>query len=319
LGKAYTYLRRQSGRASRKLYFQMQRTLPRLVGNAKPWKLYPVTPGRIVPPHFEFPPYARGIPISPQTHISLRSKEEIAAQRIAARFSSQIRALAGRHCKPGATTDDIDKAVHEASLKYGFYPSPLGYQGFPKSCCTSVNQVLCHGIPDTRVLQEGDIVKVDVSHYKNGFHGDCCGTFAVGNISDQARKLMNAAKAACHLAIHQCKPGRPFSMIGGTIQNFAESQGLTVCWKWAGHGIGRDFHIPPSIVHVTNTMPGEMQAGMVFTIEPILSLGNAEETTMEDGWTSLAEDGTWAAQHEETILITPTGAEILTQHAEELS
>lgn len=283
------------------------------------WKLHNVTPPRFVPPDLELPPYARGIPISsPSPFIALRTQQEIDTQRIVARFSSQIRALAGRFCVAGNTTDDIDKAVHEASCKHGFYPSPLGYQGFPKSCCTSVNQVLCHGIPDTRVLQEGDIVKVDVSHYKNGFHGDCCGTFAVGRVSDEARLLMKAAKDATHLAISKCKPGQPFSMIGNTIQTFAQSQGYEVAWKWAGHGIGRDFHIPPSIIHVRNNHPGEMKAGMVFTIEPILSLGSAEEVTLDDNWTSLAQDGAWAAQHEETILITPTGAEILTLHSEEL-
>lgn len=296
----------------------MQQRLANIFKSKNSWKLYPLSPPRTVPPTFEFPPYALGIPIEPQNSISLRSPEELALQRTVARFSSQIRALAGRHCVPGATTDDVDKAVHEASIKHGFYPSPLGYQGFPKSCCTSVNQVLCHGIPDGRVLEEGDIVKVDVSHFKGGFHGDCCGTFAVGKISPEAEKLMTVTKEACHLAISKCGPGKPLCLIGETIETFANARGLSVCEKWAGHGIGRNFHIPPSILHFRNNMGGVMKVGMVFTIEPILSLGNALENTLEDGWTSLASDGAWAAQHEETIVITPNGAEILTQHSEEI-
>lgn len=287
--------------------------------NASTWKLHKVSPSLTIPDHIVKPPYARGIPIADSQHIEIRNAEEIAAMRRVGRFTSQIRALAGRHCKVGVTTDEVDQAVHAASVKHHFYPSPLGYRGFPKSCCTSVNQVVCHGIPDARPLEDGDIVNVDVSTFMDEFHGDCSETFLVGAVDDASRELVQATEAVVKLAISICKPGVPFNRIGAVIEDYCRERGFQVIPNWGGHGIGRDFHVPPSILHVHNLYPGVMLPGMVFTIEPILTRGDIDNYILdEDGWTVVTRDDQRASQHEETILITEEGAEILTSHTEEL-
>nr|CAD7457988.1 unnamed protein product [Timema tahoe] len=213
----------------------------------------------------------------------------------------------------GKTTDDIDKLVHKLAIDNEAYPSPLHYKGFPKSVCTSVNNVACHGIPDDRPLEDGDIINIDVTVYLNGFHGDCSSTFLVGNVDEKGRKLVQVTKECLYRAIEHCKPGRFFNSLGEEIENTARKFGLTVIPAFAGHGIGSYFHGPPDIYHCYNSYPGRMLPGMTFTIEPVIAQGSENIVILEDGWTAVTEDTGRAAQFEHTVLITETGVEVLTQ------
>lgn len=288
------------------------------------WKLHPVSGTLGVPEEITRPPYARGIPAIDSSgdasqDVVLYDKEELEKIRKVCEITSQIRAFAGRQCEVGRSTDEIDRAVHEKICSVGVYPSPLGYKGFPKSCCTSVNEVVCHGIPDSRPLEDKDIINIDVSTYKEGFHGDCSGMFMVGSVESADRDLVKHTIEATMQAINMCAPGVPISQIGQVIAEYALKRGYGIVPNFCGHGIGRDFHMPPQIIHVPNRVPGVMVPGMVFTIEPILTLGEEFESfMMEDGWTYVTRQGSRAAQYEETILITDSGSEILTKHSVEL-
>ena len=214
-------------------------------------------------------------------------------------------AFAGTQLRPGLTTDALDAIVHDRIVALDLYPSPLGYRGFPKSICTSVNNVACHGIPDTRALVDGDIINIDVSTYhRNGFHGDCSQTFLVGNVDAKGRTLVAVTNECLERAIRICGPNQRFSAIGDIIETHASSQGFTVCPRFIGHGIGRDFHTAPEILHFRNDQPGFMQAGMIFTIEPILNQGDEDVREWSDGWTAVTTDYGRSAQCEHTILIT---------------
>jgi methionyl aminopeptidase len=229
---------------------------------------------------------------------------------LAARVLAHTRKLAET---PGTTTEEIDAVAREVCVSAGAYPSPLNYCGFAKSVCTSVNDVLCHGIPDARPLEKGDIVNVDVSVYLDGYHGDTSATFYVGGPEAVAdRRVVEAAEGALHAAIEFAGPGKMFKDIGILIEDYATQRGFNVPWQFCGHGIGQHFHQPPTILHTRNNLPGVMLPGHVFTIEPILTEGTPEDDVWDDGWTHVTKDGGRAAQFEHVVLITKTGREVLT-------
>ncbi|XP_043850316.1 methionine aminopeptidase 1D, mitochondrial isoform X5 [Dromiciops gliroides] len=215
------------------------------------------------------------------------------------------------------TTEEIDSLVHQEIIRHNAYPSPLGYGGFPKSVCTSVNNVLCHGIPDSRPLQDGDIINIDVTVYYNGYHGDTSETFLVGNVDKYGKKLVEVARRCRDEAIAACRAGAPFSVIGNTISRITCENGLQVCPHFVGHGIGSYFHGHPEIWHHANDSDLLMEEGMAFTIEPIIVEGSPEFKVLEDKWTAVSTDNKRSAQFEHTIVITSGGAEILTKLLEE--
>ncbi|KAJ8901513.1 hypothetical protein NDN08_007357 [Rhodosorus marinus] len=277
-----------------------------------------VSPKRSVPGVIMRPSYADdGIPKEKQPQkpweIEIKSEEDIAAMRISGRLAREVLDIAGRTAVAGASTEDIDVVVHDETLKRGAYPSPLNYGGFPKACCTSVNEIIGHGIPDSTVLNKGDIVNVDVTVYYNGFHGDCSETFLVGDVDPEASRLVRVTYECLQLAIAICKPGIPYSEIGKTIQRHADTNGVGVFKDGVGHGIGQAFHTTPDVLHFANTVNnGIMRKGHVFTIEPMINEGSARGVIWPDGWTAATKDGRRSAQFEHTVLITEGGAELLT-------
>jgi methionyl aminopeptidase len=245
----------------------------------------------------------------------INSADEVQLIRKSCELTSDMLDLAGSMIKPGVTTDEIDCAVHDAVVAAGAYPSTLNYSGYPKSLCTSINEVICHGIPDSRPLCEGDIVNIDISTFLNGFHGDSSRMFAVGTISDEAERLVEATRKALEAAISECHPGAPLTAIGAAIENVAAEEGFVSVEEYCGHGVGKEFHMWPFILHYENEMEGTMKAGMVFTIEPIFVTGSQVCEEWDDRWTIVAADGGLSAQWEHTLLITddrPEGHEILT-------
>nr|XP_033800846.1 methionine aminopeptidase 1D, mitochondrial isoform X2 [Geotrypetes seraphini] len=215
------------------------------------------------------------------------------------------------------TTEEIDDLVHQEIISHNAYPSPLHYGGFPKSVCTSVNNVVCHGIPDSRPLQDGDIINIDVTVYHNGYHGDTSETYLVGNVDKHGQKLVEIAQRCRDEAIAACRPGAPLSVIGNTISRIACLNDFQVCSSFVGHGIGSYFHGHPEIWHHANNSELVMEEGMAFTIEPIIMEGSPEFKILEDGWSAVSVDAKRSAQFEHTIVITPGGAEILTKLSEE--
>ena len=218
-----------------------------------------------------------------------------------------------RALRPGITTDAIDAIVHEAYQARGGYPSTLNYHGFPKSLCTSVNEVILHGIPDSRPLASGDIVNLDITIYLDGMHGDCSATFAVGEVDEASRRLMRVTQECLELGIAAVRPGRPLSDIGKAIERHASAHGYGVVRAFCGHGIGEDFHMDPQVLHYYEPRARQpIEEGMVFTIEPMLTTGKPDHDVWPDGWTAVTVDGGRAAQFEHTLLVRRDGAEILT-------
>ncbi len=216
--------------------------------------------------------------------------------------------------KPGVTTDQIDKLCYEYIADHGGLSAPLFYRGFPKSCCTSTNHVVCHGIPSNKVLKDGDIINVDVTVFKDGWHGDTSKTFEVGNVSVKAKKLINVTRTALNKAIQILKDGIQLGDIGSVIQNYVESEGCSVVQDFCGHGIGKKFHKEPSILHFGKKGTGEkIKSGMIFTIEPMINFGNYETKILNDGWTAVTKDKSLSAQFEHTIGVTKNGYKIFTQ------
>eukprot|EP00566_Odontella_aurita_P037828 CAMPEP_0113530362 /NCGR_PEP_ID=MMETSP0015_2-20120614/2897_1 /TAXON_ID=2838 /ORGANISM="Odontella" /LENGTH=294 /DNA_ID=CAMNT_0000429075 /DNA_START=1408 /DNA_END=2292 /DNA_ORIENTATION=- /assembly_acc=CAM_ASM_000160 len=245
--------------------------------------------------------------------IEVKTPEEIVKMRAAGRVAREVLDIAGRAVKVGITTDEIDALVHEESLKRGAYPSPLNYHGFPKSCCTSVNEVICHGIPDNRKLQEGDVINLDITCYLNGYHGDCSEMFVVGEPDDKARKLLQTTYDSWVKAMQFVKPGNDYKDIGAIIEDHIVERGFTTVKKFCGHGIGSVFHTNPNIFHYRNSEPnGQMAPGHTFTIEPMICEGTAQCLTWPDQWTATTQDGLRSAQFEHTLLVTPEGVEALT-------
>jgi methionyl aminopeptidase len=240
--------------------------------------------------------------------------EEIELIRQSGRIAARAIALVGENCKPGVTTDELDRLAHEFILDHGAYPSALQYRGFPKSICTSINEVICHGIPDDTILQEGDIVNIDITAYKNGFHGDSNQTFMVGEVRDDVRLLVERTRESLNRAIAAVAPGRQINIIGRTIESFAKRFEYGVVRDFTGHGIGRSFHSGLVIPHydAAPAYAQEMQVGMVFTIEPMLTLGTYHWDMWPDDWTVLTKDKSITAQFEHTLVVTENGADILT-------
>ncbi|PSR87987.1 Methionine aminopeptidase [Actinidia chinensis var. chinensis] len=277
----------------------------------RPGKL---SPRRPVPAGIQRPPYVKsqkppGIASGPEVH----DQKGIDCMSASGRLAAQVLEYAGTIVKPGITTDEIDQAVHQMIIDNGAYPSPLGYGGFPKSVCTSVNECICHGIPDSRALEDGDIINIDVTVYLNGYHGDTSATFYCGEVGDDAKNLVQVTKECLDKAISICAPGVEYRKIGKTIHDHADRHRYGVVEQFVGHGVGRVFHADPVILHYRNNEPGRMMLNQTFTIEPMLTIGSINPIIWDDNWTVVTEDGSLSAQFEHTILITRDGAEILTR------
>jgi methionyl aminopeptidase len=268
---------------------------------------------RLVPDHIVRPPYAVTGKVTRQPESAIKSPDIIERMRVAGSTAAEVLALAGKFVKPGIATDAIDAYVHDLCIERGAYPSPLNYSGYPKSVCTSVNEVICHGIPDSRVLEDGDIINLDVTCYLNGVHGDTNATFAVGTISDVDRHLIDVTEECMWRGIEAVAPGRPLSDIGRAIENRAKQDKLGVVRAFIGHGIGEQFHTDLQILHYyeprNNTI---MRPGMTFTIEPMITLGTWQHRMWDDEWTAVTADGKRTAQFEHTVLVTDDGVEVLT-------
>ncbi|PCH40741.1 methionyl aminopeptidase [Wolfiporia cocos MD-104 SS10] len=285
------------------------------------WGVSHIKP-RAVLPHIPRPPYARGRgdgreihnqPVLGHRRIKLGDQDE-AKLRGSARLAKDVLNYAGSLVKIGVTTEYIDAQVHDMIVAHGAYPSPLLYQGYPKSCCTSVNNVVTHGIPDDRPLQEGDIVNIDITVYKDGFHGDTSRTFLVGDVDQKGQELVQVTDDALEAGITACGPGRPFNGIGRAIFEIIKHRDFSVSTQFTGHGIGEDFHRPPWILHHPNEEPGLMSPGHCFTIEPCIVQGSQPNAWIfPDGWTASTENCARSAQAEHMVLITDTGAEVLTR------
>ena len=244
-------------------------------------------------------------------------KEAFEKTRIAGSVASGALNEVSRIVKPGITTEQIDKLCYEYMNDNNAYSAPLFYRGFPKSCCTSANHVVCHGIPSNKILKDGDIVNVDVTAYKDGWHGDTSRMFEIGNISIKSKNLIRATYESMMKAISILKEDIQLGDIGSTIQKYVEAQGFSVVQDFCGHGIGESFHKEPNILHYGKKGTGEkIKAGMIFTIEPMINLGNYETKTLNDGWTAVTKDKSLSAQFEHTVGITKDGYEIFTQSKE---
>jgi methionyl aminopeptidase len=233
--------------------------------------------------------------------------------RVAGRIAGDAMVEVGKHVAPGVTTDELDRIGHEFMIAAGAYPSTLGYKNFPKSLCTSVNEVICHGIPDSRPLEDGDIVKVDITAFIDGVHGDTCASLYAGQPSVEVRDLGERTREAMMRGIKAVRPGRPISVIGRVIESYAKRFGYGVVRDYTGHGVGPSFHTKPTILHYDDPRATTvLEPGMTFTIEPMLTLGGYDWYSWDDDWTILTKDGSWAAQWEHSIVVTDDGAEILT-------
>ena len=277
-----------------------------------------LTPGRVSPPlpvpaAIARPEYV-GRP-GPERHrgSEVKDADTIARMRIACRLAAQALELVGQHVAAGVSTDELDVIGHDFLVDHGAYPSTLGYRGFPKSLCSSVNEVICHGIPDSTVLVDGDIVNIDITAFIGGVHGDTNATFLVGEVSEDVRLLVERTRAATMRGIKAVVPGRPINVVGRVIESYTRRFGYGVVREFTGHGIGTTFHSGLIVPHFDD--PGAtrlIEPGMTFTIEPMITLGTASWRMWDDGWTVVTADGSWTAQFEHTLLVTDDGAEILT-------
>jgi methionyl aminopeptidase len=273
-----------------------------------------VGPWRDVPAQITRPDYVgSGMPVK-STESMVKSLDVIARLRVACRIARDVLREIEPAVAPGVTTDEIDRVAHEAHVRRDAYPSPLGYKGFPKSVCTSVNEVICHGIPDDRPLVDGDIVNVDVTVYVDGVHGDTSATFLVGRVDPVSRHLVRTTRECLDLAVDAVAPGEPLNVIGRAIETHAHAEGLNVVRSFVGHGIGEVFHGPPQVPHYFEpTATTIMEPGMVFTIEPMITIGDIRPIIWDDGWTAVTADGSRTAQFEHTVLVTDTGVDVLTR------
>ncbi|MDQ6997594.1 MAG: type I methionyl aminopeptidase [Mariprofundus sp.] len=245
--------------------------------------------------------------------VSIKTKQDIEAMRPACHHAADTLVMIEPYIKTGITTDDINDLVHDFTIKAGGIPAPLNYHGFPKSVCTSVNHVVCHGIPTNKTLTDGDIVNVDVTTIINGWHGDTSKTFHVGKPKIKAEKVVETARKALDLGIAQVRPGATLGDIGHAIQSYVEGERMSVVREYCGHGIGRVFHEDPQVLHYGKAGTGmKLKAGMVFTIEPMVNIGKAAVKLLGDKWTVVTRDKTLSAQFEHTLVVTETGCEILT-------
>jgi methionyl aminopeptidase len=270
-------------------------------------------PLRSVPASIRRPEYVGKDAPTPFTGSEVKDAETVERMRAAGRLAAQARDLVGSHVQPGVSTDDLDRIGHEFLCDHGAYPSTLGYRGFPKSLCTSVNEVVCHGIPGDRVVEDGDIVNIDVTAYLDGVHGDTNATFLAGEVDEESRLLVERTREALDRGITAVRPGRRINVIGRVIESYAARFGYGVVREFTGHGIGAAFHSGLVVPHYDDpAYDTVIEVGMTFTIEPMLNLGTHEWDLDGDGWTVLTADRRRSAQFEHTLLVTPAGAEVLT-------
>jgi methionyl aminopeptidase len=272
-----------------------------------------VSPTLPVPASIKRPEYVGRKGPKPYTGGEVQDAETIEKMRAASRIAADALVETGNAAKPGITTDELDRIGHEYLLDHGAYPSTLGYKGYPKSMCTSVNEVICHGIPDTTVLQDGDIVNVDITAYIGGVHGDTNATFEVGTVDEESHQLVERTREALDRAIKAVRPGRPINVIGRVIESYAKRFGYGVVRDFTGHGISTSFHTGLIIPHYDDPYATlVMQPGMTFTIEPMLTLGTADYEMWADKWTAVTRDRRRTAQFEHTMVVTNDGVEVLT-------
>ena len=277
-----------------------------------------LTPGRIsprrpVPDSIPRPEYVDKPAPARFTGSEVKDADTVARMRVAGRLAAEAMAEVARHIEPGVTTDELDRVGHDFLVQRGAYPSTLGYKGFPKSLCTSVNEVVCHGIPDSTELRDGDIVNIDITAFVGGVHGDTDATYLVGDVAEEDRLLVERTREALRRAINAVRPGRPLSVVGRVIESYARRFGYGVVRDFTGHGIGTAFHSGLVVPHYDDPRYSTlMEPGMTFTIEPMLTLGTHQWEMWDDGWTVVTADGRRSAQFEHTILVTDSGAEILT-------
>ena len=272
-----------------------------------------ISPMRTVPSHIARPSYADSGLVERWDEPTVKSDDVIERMRHAGRVASEVLRLSGEFLRPGITTDEVDEYTHNLFIERGAYPSTLNYHGYPKSLCTSANEVICHGIPDSRVIRDGDIMNLDVTGFIGGVHGDTNATFLIGEVSDEHRRLVRVTEECTWLGIEAVRPGRPLSDIGRAIEQHADAQGYGVVRAFIGHGIGEQFHTDIQVLHYYDSRATTvMRPGMVFTIEPMITLGSWQHRMWDDGWTAVTSDGRWTAQFEHTILVTDDGAEVLT-------
>jgi methionyl aminopeptidase len=277
-----------------------------------------VLPGRVgplrpVPDGIARPDYAATGTPPPRSEGMVKTPGVVARMRAAGHLAAEVLALSGAAVAIGVTTDDLDAVAHQAYLDRGAYPSTLNYHGYPKSICTSVNEVICHGIPDDRPLADGDIVNIDVTAYIDGVHGDTNATFYVGDVDDESRRLVEVTRECRSLGIAAVRPGRPISDIGRAIEDHAHTHGYGVVRTFVGHGIGEQFHMAPSVPHYYDPAASTvMQPGMTFTIEPMITMGTWREKMWDNGWTAVTADGRRSAQFEHMMVVTDDGVEVLT-------
>ncbi|WP_182349110.1 type I methionyl aminopeptidase [Tomitella gaofuii] len=278
----------------------------------------PLTPGdptpvRSVPKEIERPEYAWKPTAREGSEPWVQDADTVEAMRTASKIAAAALAEAGAAVAPGVTTDALDRIAHEYMCDHGAYPSTLGYRGFTKSCCTSLNEVICHGIPDSTVIADGDIVNIDVTAYIDGVHGDTNATFLAGEVDDEARLLVERTHEATMRAIKAVKPGRELNIIGRVIESYANRFGYGVVRDFTGHGVGPTFHNGLVVLHYDEpNVDTVIEEGMTFTIEPMITLGGVDYEMWDDGWTVVTADRSWTAQFEHTLVVTGSGAEILT-------
>ncbi len=281
------------------------------LGTLKPGK---ISPRRAVPAHIDRPEYMYHSGPEVVTAGDIKSPETIEKIRVAGRIAAQALQVVGEAIRPGVTTDELDRIGHEFIISHDAYPSCLGYMGFPKSLCTSINEVICHGIPDDRPLEDGDIVNVDITAYYDGVHGDTCAMFEVGNVDEESHLLIERTRNAMMRGIKAVRPGREINVIGRVIESYAHRFDYGVVRDFTGHGVGEAFHSGLIVPHY-DAAPAHnevMEEGMVFTIEPMLNLGGIDWEQWDDDWTVVTKDRGRSAQFEHTIVVTEDGAEILT-------
>ena len=243
----------------------------------------------------------------------VQTPETIEKMREASRIAAEALQEAGKAVAPGVTTDAVDRVAHEYMCDHGAYPSTLGYRHFPKSSCVSLNEIICHGIPDTTVIEDGDIVNIDITAYKNGVHGDTNATFLAGNVSEEHRLLVERTEKAMWRGIKAVKPGREVNVIGTVIEAYAKRFGYNVVRDFTGHGVGPTFHNGLVVLHYDNTTYTDiLEPGMTLTIEPMINLGGLEYDIWDDDWTVQTRDRKWTAQFEHTLVVTEDGCEVLT-------
>ncbi|MET8006380.1 type I methionyl aminopeptidase [Nonomuraea glycinis] len=271
-----------------------------------------ISPMRKVPAQIERPEYV-GKKRPKIDESDIKTPETIERMRVAGRIAAQALEEVGRHVRPGVTTDELDRIGHDFLVDHGAYPSTLGYKGYPKSLCTSINEVICHGIPDDTVLRDGDIVNVDITAYIGGVHGDTDATFLVGEVDEESRLLVERTREATMRAIKAVAPGRQLNVVGRVIEAYAKRFGYGVVRDFTGHGIGTSFHSGLMVPHYDDpALRVELVPNMTFTIEPMLTLGTIDYDIWPDQWTAVTKDRKRTAQFEHTIVVTETGSEILT-------